>query len=612
MLTRAEREQILAGWNDTAALVPEATLPQLFEAQAARTPDAVAVTCQDTAVTYAQLNQRANQLARLLVARGARPEAVVAILMERSVGLVTALLAILKAGAAYLPLDAKYPAERLAFMIADARPAIMVTTAAVRAAKDVPGLAQLPTEVLDDPQLVADLRRRDQTDLGDCDRNGPALPDHPAYLIYTSGSTGRPKGVVVPHAGLASLTVTQIDRLAVSSSSRVLQFASLSFDASVWELLMTLCSGGCLVMASGEQTQPGPALADLIGRHAVTHATLPPAVLGVLSPNELASVRVLVTAGEAAAAELVTRWAGGRRLLNAYGPTETTVCATITGPLQAGDEPHIGGPVANARVFVLDGWLRPVPMGAAGELYVAGAGLARGYLGRAGLTGERFVACPFGPAGSRMYRTGDVVRWSAGGVLVFAGRVDDQVKIRGFRVEPGEVEAVAAGHPLVAHVVVVAREDVPGDRRLVAYVVGAGGADGATGGLAAVVRGYLAERLPEYMVPVVVVVQRLPLTMNGKVDRAALPVPDLRAGTGSSERMSAREEILCGVFAGVLGVEAVGAGDSFFDLGGHSLLAMRLVSQVRAVLGAELSIQDVLEEPTPAGLAGRLGRGDDR
>ena len=607
VLTPDEREQILVGWNDTAAPVPEATLPQLFEAQAARTPDAIAVTCQDTALTYAQLNQQANQLARLLVARGAGPETVVAILMERSAGLITALLAVLKAGAAYLPLDGRYPAGRIAFMLADARPAILVTTSAVHAAAmDVPGLAQLPAEVLDDPQLAADLRRLDVTDPGDCHRNGPLLPSHPAYLIYTSGSTGRPKCVVVPHAGLASLAATQLGRLALGSASRVLQFASPSFDASVWELLMTLCSGGRLVMASGEQMQPGPALAGLIGRHAVTHATLPPAVLEVLSPNELASVQVLVTAGEAAVAGLVTRWAAGRRLLNAYGPTEATVCATISGPLRMGDEPHIGGPVVNARVFVLDGWLRPVPVGVAGELYLAGAGLARGYLGQPGLTGERFVACPFGPAGSRMYRTGDVVRWSAGGVLVFAGRMDDQVKVRGFRVEPGEVEAVAAGHPLVAQVVVVAREDVPGDRRLVAYVVAAGGADGAPGGLAAVVRRYLAERLPEYMVPVVVVVEGLSLTMNGKVDRAALPVPDLRAGARPVVRMPAREEILCRVFAEVLGVEAVGAGDSFFDLGGHSLLAKRLVSRVHAVLGAELSIQDLLAEPTPGGLAGRL------
>ena len=330
--------------------------------------------------------------------------------------------------------------------------------------------------------------------------------------------------------GWASLAAAHARWLGAGAGCRVLQFASPGFDASVWELVMALGSGGCWWWQGRGSWRRGRAWRGWRRRQGVTHLTVPPAVLGVLEAGALGSVRVLVAAGEALGGELAGRWAAGRRLVNAYGPTETTVCATMSGPLAGGGVADIGSAIVNTRVFVLDQWLCPVPPGVAGELYVAGPGLARGYAGRPGLTGRRFTACPFGARGERMYRTGDLARWTAAGVLVFCGRADDQVKIRGFRVEPGEVEAVLAGCPGVAQAVVTVREDPPGDNRLAAYLVPDGSGLTGDGNLAGAVREFAAARLPEHMLPsAIVVLEALPLTPSGKIDKAALPAPDYAA-----------------------------------------------------------------------------------
>ncbi|WP_344599126.1 condensation domain-containing protein, partial [Streptomyces violaceusniger] len=416
-----------------------------------------------------------------------------------------------------------------------------------------------------------------------------------------------PKGVLVTHHGIAGFATSLSQRLDVTADSRVLQYASPSFDASVAELSICFPSGATLVIPP-----PGPLADDVLAKvlvdQRVTHAIIPPAALASVRAGDFPAFRSLTVAGEAATAELVDRWAPGRRMVNAYGPTEATVGASASAPLAAGTgTPSIGRPLDNTRLYVLDSSLRPLPVGVPGELYIAGDGLARGYLGRTGLTSERFVACPFGAPGERMYRTGDLARWTPDGELVFAGRVDDQVKVRGFRIELDEIQRTIAAHPLVGQAAVVVREDRPGDRRLVAYVV-AGSPDLDLTAL----RDHVAGTLPDYMVPSAFVgMDVLPVTTNGKLDRKALPAPDFSGrATGEGPRTE-REEVLCELFAEVLGIERVGIHDSFFDLGGHSLSATRLVSRIRARLEVELSVRTLFQAATVAGVAAELGDADD-
>jgi amino acid adenylation domain-containing protein len=599
VLGEADLRRMLVDWNDTSRDVPPAALPTLFEAQAARTPDAVAVISEDAVLTYAELNTRANRLARVLAARGAGPDSAVAVVMNRSAELVVALLGVLKAGAAYLPIDPGYPAGRIAFMLAEARPAVLLTASDSR--PDVPVEAPTSVLLLDHPSTEAELAGQDQAD-----PRVPVLPDHPAYVIYTSGSTGRPKGVTVPHRGVVNLLAAMRRRFPMDTRDRMLVVTTVAFDMHVPEYHLPLLSGAGIVLASRAAVQDPAALADLIERTGVSVVQATPALWQALLSQHASSVaglRMLVGADVLPPA-LATRMGGlGSEVTNLYGPTEASVWCTSAVARPAGATVPIGRPLDNVRVYVLDERLSPVPAGVAGELYVAGAGLARGYLGRPALTGERFVACPFGTGGDRMYRTGDVVRWNHDGELEFALRADDQVKVRGFRIEPGEIEVVLTGHPLVDQAVVVVREETPGDRRLVAYVVPTAEPDDD---LPAVLRSFAAESLPEYMVPSVVVpLAGLPLTANGKVDRAALPAPDYAAASGGQEPATLHEEILCTAFAEVLGLPAVGVEDNFFELGGHSLLVVALVERLRE-RGIQIAVRAFLEAPTVAGVIARL------
>ena len=586
ILAPDERHTILREWNDTARTIEPATLLVQFGAQVAHTPDAVAVVLEEQSLTYGQLDARANQLAHRLRELEVGPEAVVGLCLERSLEMLVGLLGILKAGGAYLPLDPSYPPERLAFMLEDAAAAVLVTHSAL--------LDRLPEH--DARILLVDA---DWPTIARHPTTAPANLLHPhniAYVIYTSGSTGTPKGVAVTHGGLPNLAAVQIDHFTITPEARVLQFASLSFDAAVWEIASTLASGAVLVLTRVERI--GDALANVIREQNVTHATLPPVLLANL-PADL-PLKTLIVAGEACSPDLVPRWSAGRQMINAYGPTETTVCTTMSDPLSGGSAPPIGRPIWNTRVYILDGGLEPVPAGVAGELYVAGVGLARGYLRRAGLTAERFVADPFGPAGSRMYRTGDLARWRADGTLEFLGRRDEQVKLRGFRIEPGEIEAALRGDPQVSGAVVVVRGEGEA-RALVAYLVPAAGHSGA--GIGALdldaVRRRLRGLLPDYMVPTrFVKLDALPLTANGKVDRGRLsPGPAGGAADATQAPVSPTEELLAGVWCKVLGRESVGREDNFFDLGGHSLLATQLISRIRDSFTVEVPLAVLFEHP---------------
>ncbi|PXX56266.1 amino acid adenylation domain-containing protein [Nocardia tenerifensis] len=585
VLAAPERHRMLVEWNDTEREVPQRTLPELLEAQVRRTPDLPAVQMGDTVLTYAQLNARANQLARYLIDRGVGPESVVGLMMPRSVDVIVGLWATLKAGGAYLPIDPGYPADRVAFMHSDAAPVLTLT------------------ESVDTGHLSS-------ADIVDADRLAPLRPQHPAYVIYTSGSTGLPKAVVMPSAATVSLLTCYET---VLPAGRMAQFSSLSFDTSAYEVLFATTRGGCLVVPPEEVRKDAELFARWLAEFDVQDMYLPNLVLAALcevvqnTGAHLPELRLIGQGGEALAlspevkAFFATR---GRRLDNCYGPTETHLAIASFFPPEVDDWPDhaaLGKPIGNTRAYVLDSRLRPVPCAVVGELYLAGAQLSRGYLNRPALTAARFVANPFDDAASRMYRTGDLVRWRADGQLEFHGRVDHQVKIRGFRIELGEIETVLRGHPHVAQVAVLAVQDRPGDQRLVGYVVPACGAVEP-----AQLRDHVAAVLPDYMVPSVFVrLDAMPLSPNGKLDREALPKPS-RESTGRAPRTPV-ERALCEIYADVLVVPSVTIDDDFFALGGHSLTATKLTSRIRTVLGVELPVRVVFERPTPAGLADRVG-----
>ena len=574
------------------------TVPELFESVAARFPDAPAVIYHDNTLSYARLNERANRLARHLIGRGVGPDSLVAVAMPRSIELIVVLLAVLKAGGAYLPLDPRYPAARLAYMMTDARPVLLVRTDDVRLS-DV----GIPEIDVDQPAFAAACDRHSGADIAGDERGAHLLPSHLMYVIYTSGSSGSPKGVAVTHEGVSDLVATQAALFQVAPGDRVLQWASISFDAAFWDLTLALLSGATLVMADADDLLPGEPLRETLLTNDIRHAVLPPVALSITDGAGVLSGGTIMSTGDACTPALVRAWSDGRRMFNGYGPTEVTVGATIAGPIEDTADVSIGRPWLGGRVHVLDEHLRPVPDGDEGELYLAGTGLARGYLGRPALTAARFVPDPFGPPGSRMYRSGDRGRRDADGRFHFAGRADDQVKVRGFRIELGEIEACLSARPGVDIAVAVVAGELA-DARIVGYVTARPGATVTHTEL----RAAAAAALPDHMVPAsVVVCDRLPTLPNGKIDRRALRE---RADTATSRVAGAPvrtdasfEEVLCGLVMELLPLTDVDSHDNLFQLGGNSVVAARLASSIRRRCGVRLPMRAVFEAATLSDLA---------
>ncbi|MFE3502641.1 amino acid adenylation domain-containing protein [Kitasatospora sp. NPDC059160] len=626
-VSAAERALLLATGTGEQLAPPPRTVPELFQDQAARTPAAAALLYEGEALGYAELNRRANRLAHALIARGAGPERVVALLLPRSPDMFVGLLAVLKTGAVYLPVDPDYPPERIVHLLGDARPVLALTHADTAPALPN-GVPQLRTDTAD---TAAELAQRPDRDPEDRDRTAPLHPQQSAYLIYTSGSTGTPKGVLMPAAGLLNLLAWHRAAFPGGPGTRTAQFCAIGFDASVQEILTTLVTGKTLVVPTDAIRRSPEDLAAWIERYEVDELFAPTSVIEALYEaaeehgRALTPLRTVYQGGEALTTSARTRAFHhpdtGRRLHNVYGPAEThAVTAYSTAPDSTGwpATAPIGGPIANTRVYLLDPGLRLVPYGVVGEVHLAGAGVARGYAGRPDRTAERFLPDPFGPPGSRMYRTGDLAQWLPDGTLAFLGRADHQVKIRGFRVEPGEIEEALTRHPAVARAAVLAREDRPGGKTLVGYLVPAPAApDRAVGPAAdpaadpaptpAELRQHLSRTLPSFMLPASYVwLDRLPLTPNGKLDRAALPAPGAEPLSAPREFTSETERRLSAVFAKVLRRPDIDVDRSFFDLGGHSLLATRLINRIRSELGVELPLRALFETPTVAELAALL------
>ena len=591
LLSSQEREQIVTAWNATEAEYPSAQcFHQLFEAQAERTPEAIALTFGDSQLTYCELNRRANQFAHFLRRMSIGRERLVGLYLERSLEMLIALLGVLKAGGAYLPLDPAHPLERLAFMLRDARVPVLVTQQTL--------LANLPEEYT---QVVC-LERDWPVIAGESVTNpfSPCQPDNLAYVIYTSGSTGRPKGVKIAHRGLCNLTEAQQQLFALGPRDHVLQFASLSFDASIWEIALAYRAGARLGLASLEHLQPGEPLVRLLQEQAITAVTLAPSVLAALPARSCPALHTIIVAGEPCFTELVTRWSPGRRFFNAYGPSETTVCATAALCQPDEQKPSIGRPIANMQAYLLDQHFEPVPVGVTGELCIGGLGLARGYLDRPDLTADRFIPHPFSARpGALLYRTGDLARYRPDGSIEFQGRLDHQVKLRGYRIELGEIETALRNHSRIRDAVVLLREDNPGEKYLTAYLVPDSGQTPVTADL----RSYLQEKLPGYMIPSMFLsLDALPLTPNNKIDVKALPRPGLSTAGFPTPPATENEHFLSEIWSSVLKRTNIGMQDNFFELGGDSILSIQIIDRARR-RGLHFTLQQIFQHPTIAELA---------
>ncbi|WP_420754087.1 non-ribosomal peptide synthetase, partial [Rhodococcus sp. O3] len=579
--------------TDLAGLAPARGRPtmspqlwhELLSSVAAIVPDTVALCYPGRTVTYGELDEWSNRAARVLVDNGLGPDTFVALGMARSIESVAAIWAVAKAGAAFVPVDPNYPNDRIEYMLTDSGVVLGLTTTADR--EHLPDTTRWL--VMDGPDFRDRVAAASPLPLTDLDRRGDLHTDHPAYLIYTSGSTGRPKGVVVTHRGLANLAASLHNRLAPLQTARVSHFSSPSFDASIFEYMTAFGIGATLVIVPGT-VYGGDELARIWREERVTHVFATPAALASVDPDSV-DAEVVTVAGEACPPELVTRWAPGRRMYNAYGPTETTIVCNITAPMIPGEPVTLGTPVCGVNEVVLDARLHPLPSGVAGELYIGGAGVTRGYHGRPGLTATRFVADPYGAPGARMYRTGDVVRWRSNGERAnaeYLGRSDFQVKIRGFRIELGEIDAVLTDHDDVAFAVTLGRTAPSGDTLLASYVLPETGHTVDVAELLA----HVGRRLPGYMVPAAVtVLDRIPLTPVGKLDRRALPDPVFTSATEFTAPTTDIERTVAEVFTDQLGLDRVGVDDSFFDLGGNSLIATRVLARINAALGTDLGVR---------------------
>ncbi len=599
LLSPEEHDQLITEWNATQADYPQdECIHQLFEKQVAINPDAVAVVFGEQSLTYRELNCQANQLAHYLLTLGVTPDTLVGICVERSLIMIMGLLAIIKAGGAYVPLDPEYPQERLSWILEDTQVALLLTQTSL-GNKLPPHQAKLVFLDDLDSQIAQHPEDNPHTAVN---------PSHLANVIYTSGSTGKPKGVMVEHKGLYNLAMDQIEVFGIQSDSRVLQFASFSFDACLGEILLSLGSGASLYLGSKDSLLPGKPLIEQIENNRITHAILPPPALAVLPQKKLPDLKTMVVGGEACSLELVKQWSPGRNFFNGYGPTEASVCSTISRCYPDDTKVTIGQPISNVQVYILDSYLQPVPIGVAGELHIGGIGLARGYLNRAELTQEKFIPNPFEPAGeSKLYKTGDLARYLPDGKIEFLGRIDHQVKIRGFRIELGEIETALSQHKDVKVSAVIVREDTPGDKRLVAYIVPS---TEVTPNISELYQ-FLKAKLPDYMVPSGFdILESLPLTPNGKVDLRALKAPTHFVDQGRFVRARNQLEYkLVQIWLEILNLERIGVRDNFFALGGHSLLVPYLMTKIKQEFGIDFPLTTLFNHPTIEELASLIQEG---